>query len=426
MTYRADGPAVMLAESSSIFPAQLAAFWRTKGIESVIVTARADAPPALPDGTRVVRSLDYETRATRRLTRRLLNPVLYRLERRVPRYRERFTRRTGLSADTELYVPHFAQYVRDAWPVARAARSLGPRFVFGHEATTYGPPTALCRGIPRIIFPWGGDVFTYCESSPYLFAMTKLSLRAADLVVPSSATGARHISERFGVPAERVQAVSWGVDRERFKRADAARRRAVCERWGIDPGATVFLNARRFHPVWGGPAVLEAFMRLASEYPSAHFILLGGAGSERFTGPARARLGAEGLLPRFTLLEGNAPLEVCAELMSVSDVFASAMGLADMRSFSVLQAAAAGGAPVVSDLPEYREMERQGFAAAFVPPGDAEALAGALRAFARDPAGARRLAERNEAYLAEHEDYPTQMNKLLGLIEGVCARYAAG
>jgi len=31
---------------------------------------------------------------------------------------------------------------------------------------------------------------------------------------------------------------------------------------------------------------------------------------------------------------------------------------------------------------------------------------------------------RNEVYIAEHEDYPTQMDKLLKLVEGVCADYA--
>src|SRR5690349_24329923 len=144
----------MLAESTSIFPAQLAAYWRTKDIESIIVTMRPDAPDSLPDGTRVIRSGGYETKQTR-LAARVMSPLLYRLERTVPYFKKRFTRITGVNSDTELRLPYFASYVVNAWPLARAALMQQPRFVFGHEVVTYGPATALCRGVPRIIFPWG-------------------------------------------------------------------------------------------------------------------------------------------------------------------------------------------------------------------------------------------------------------------------------
>jgi glycosyltransferase involved in cell wall biosynthesis len=425
MKYKGDGPAVMLCDYTSIFPAQLATYWRSKGIEAVLVTDRSDAPPALPDGTRIVRSCEYETRLTRTVARRVMSPILYRLENTVPRFKRRFTRITGVSTDTQLWMPNFVTFLTGAWPTARAALAQRPRFVFGHEATSYGPATALCRGVPRIIFPWGGDVFAYAEASPYHFAMVKLSLRAADLIVPSSTTAARHISERFGVAAEKVRAVSWGVDRRTFKRADAERREAVCARWGIDPGSTVFLNARRFRPIWGAFTALEAFMRLAAENPSTHFVLFGGLYTEEFTGQARAKLEEAGMLSRFTLLEGDAPLELCAELMSISDVFVSLMGRGDMRSVSVLQATAAGGVPVISDVPEYREMERQGFAARFVEPDSVEDVLAALRFCISNPEEARAMATRNDVYIAEHEDYQRQMDKMLGLIDAVCDDYAA-
>jgi len=422
--YRRDGPAVMLCEPTSIFPTQLAAYWRTKGIEVVFVTHRDDAPRVLLDGTRVVHARDYETRRTKKITRRLISPIVYRLERTVPRFKRRFNRITGLSADSELWLPHFASYVTEAWPTAMAALAQRPRFVFGHEVTSYGPATALCRGVPKIIFPWGGDIFTYAESSPYHFALVKLSLRAADLIVPGSTSAARHIRERFGLAPEKVQPVPWGVDRQRFKKADARRRQSLCAKWGIDPGATIFLNPRRFRPMWGAFVSLEAFMRLAAELPSSHFILLGGISSEDYMLQAKAELEKERLLNRFTLLDGNVSLDVCAELMSISDVFVSLLGRGDMRSSSVLQAAAAGGVPVVSDNPEYREMERLGFAGLFVRPDSVEDVLRALRFFVQNPEKASEMAALNGTYIAKHEDYHKQMDKMLSLIDAVCADYA--
>ena len=420
MKYHANGPAVMLGDSTSFFPAQLASCWRSRGIDVVMVTHRYDAEPALADGTPVVKSRDYETRVTRGVTGRMMSPVLTRAERLVPRFKDRFTRITGVSADTELWLPYFAEYVTVAWPTVRAVRAQHPRFVFGHEVISYGLATALCRGVPRIIFPWGGDVFTYAESSPFHFALTKFCLRAIDLIVPSSTTAARHISERFKVSPEKVKAVSWGVDRKKFQKAEGEERRRICAKWKIDPEATIILNPRRFRPDWGAFVSLEAFLKIASEYPRTHFILFGGLGTQKFTDEARTKIADRGLSSRFTILEGEASLDVCAELMSVSDVFVSLLGRGDMRSASVLQAAASGAAPIIADNPEYREMEKMGFQALFVAPGNVEEVIAAIRVYLDDP---DRL-KRNDEYLARYEDYETQMTRMLELIESVCERYA--
>lgn len=423
MKYHANGPAVMLGDSTSFFPAQLASCWRLKGMDVVVVTHRLDAASALQDGTRVIKSRDYETRMTRGVTGRMISPVLTRAERLVPRFKERFTRITGVSADTELWLPYFAEYVTAAWPTVRAVRAQRPRFVFGHEVTSYGLPTALCRGVPRIIFPWGGDVFTYAESSPFHFALTAFCLRTVDLIVPSSTTAARHVSERFKVSPEKVKAVSWGVDRKKFKRAEGDERLRVCAKWKIHPEATIVLNPRRFRPDWGAFVSLDAFMKIATEYPHTHFVLFGGLGTKTFTDEAHVKIAERGLSSRFTMLEGEASLDVCAELMSVSDIFVSLLGRGDMRSASVLQAAAAGAAPIIADNPEYREMERTGFRALFVAPGSVEEVVEAIRSYLDDPLKARAVVAENDDYLARHEDYGRQMDHMLGMIEDVCARY---
>lgn len=423
MKHKNDGPAVMLCEPTSVFPAHLAAYWRAKGMEVVLVTHRHDAQPSLPDGTPIIRSSEHETRWSRNVRRRLIAPLLYRLERTVPRFKRRFTRITGVPADSEFWMPYFAEYVAAAWPTAKTAQALRPRFVFGHEVTTYGLATALCRGVPKIIFPWGSDVLSYAESSPFHFALTKYALRAADIIVPSSTIAAQHIRERFGVRSEKVHPVSWGVDRQRFKKADDVQRQVLCAKWKISPEATVILNPRRFQPAWGGFLALEAFMQLALENPLTHFVLFGGIHSEKYTNQARAKIEERGLSSRFTLLEGFAPWADCIELMSISDVFVSLLGRFDMRSVSVLQAAAAGAVPVIAEHSEYREMERLGFAALFVQPDSVDDTIRALRFCVQNPEKMRDMRARNDRYLAQYEDHPTQMNRLLTLIDEVCARY---
>jgi len=73
------------------------------------------------------------------------------------------------------------------------------------------------------------------------------------------------------------------------------------------------------------------------------------------------------------------------------------------ESFGVvlLEAMAAGAAVVASDLPGYRNVGRDGVDSLLVPPGEVDALAGALRKVLEDDALRRRLVEAGRRRAAE-------------------------
>lgn len=415
------GPAVMLGNADSIFPRHLASYWRSLGMDVVIVTWNQGQSETLPDGTRIIRSCEFQTPGTHRWSRQMFN-VFQSIERLiVPLFRHRYRKKTGRLG--EPWVPYLIPFLREAFPVVRAVRSLKPQFVFGHEVSTYGIPTAFCKGVPKILFPWGGDIFLSAETSPFFYYLIKFSLQRADLIIPSSTTGAHHICERFNIPASKVRAVSWGVDRELFKKADERRREAICLKWGIDPRSRIILNSRRFHPMWGCFMALDAFTRLANEIPAIHFIMLGGVRTEPHMQQARVEITKAGLSSRFSFIEGDVPLNIVAELMSISNIFVSLLGRGDMRSGSVLQATAAGGIPVISDLPEYREMGRLGFSGFFVNPEKAEDVLKALLFCLQHPEKMREIRIQNDDYIAKYEDNKKQMDELLRMIEEVCLKY---
>lgn len=415
------GPAVIIGNPSSIFPRQLASYWRCRGMDVVIVTHSWGGEEALPDGTRILSSAAHETSLSRKQLA-ILSMILKQVERAdLIIEKNRYRQAMGAKAD---YRPAFTGPVVGGISIARFVRSLRPRFVFGQEAFAYGLATALCFGFPKILMPWGGDIYRYAETSILAFAMVKYALQHVDLVCPGSAVAARHICTRYRVPEHRVHAVPWGVDQQMFAKADRDERRRICRKYDINPGAMIFMNARRFRPEWGCDLALEAFIRLAEEYPSFHFVMLGGLGTEPYVHAARHQLIRRGLEHRFTLFEGDIPLSDCAELMSVSDVFVSLMRTRDMGSASILQAASAGGAPVLRDQEEYRKMERLGFRALFVVNvEDVESVVDALRSYADNQELRQDFVNRNQVYLTKYEDYDRQMRKLLDLIDEVCDAY---
>ena len=423
MSYaRENGPAVILADATSVFPAVLAQHWRSRGLEVIVVSRDVSQDTRLADGTPVVSSLPFEGRALWKV-RQWLGPLLQRFESSVVKaFKRRFRARTGKDEPTP-YECRFVNHYFATLPLASAVRAQRPRFVFGQEVAAYGLPTVLCRRIPKILFPWGGDVFNAAESSPFLSGLIRCALRRADLIVPSSFTAAEHIAKRFQVPADKVQPISWGVDLQRFRKADPERRRQICAQWGIDPAATVCLNARRFQPDWGCFTALEAFLRVAASSPKAHFVLLGGAGVEDNVRAARAKVEQAGFAPRFTLIGHDLPLAACSDFMSISDIFLSLMGRGDMRSSSVLQAAAAGGYPIIADAPEYRAMERLGFEATFVNQYHAEEVARAVSDCLLRPERRLSAVAHNQKYLSRYEDKDVQMDRILERIDAVCERY---
>lgn len=183
-------------------------------------------------------------------------------------------------------------------------------------------------------------------------------------------------------PRERVRVVPNGCDvaaDRRFPGLSAAR-----------PPRVVY--AGQLYP-WKGVDVLVEAMALV---PEARLVVLGGLEGEADLARVRAKVDERGLLGR-TEMPGTLPqAQVAGELARASVVavpfLRTAMTERHTSPLKAFEAMAAGRPLVVSDLPSSREFLRDGRDALLVPPGDAAALAAALRRVLSDAALAERLA----------------------------------
>jgi glycosyltransferase involved in cell wall biosynthesis len=419
---QARGPVVIIGNPASLFPRHLAALWRSWGMDARIVTRRWNGDSILPDGTPVMASGGHEG-PLRRRSYRVLEGLLRQVESRIyARQRDRYEAAMG---SEKSYRPFASPWIVDALSISRFVRALRPQFICGQEVFAYGLATSLSRGFPRVIMPWGGDVYMYSETTSLAFALVKYALRHVDLVVPGSALAGEHLQSRFGVPRDRLHVGGlWALDKERFQRATAEENLRIRARFTIGPDDLVVMNVRRFFPAWGSDLALRAFCRFAKEWPSSHFVLLGGAGTEAYVAAARETLAREGLTSRFTLFDGDLPLADCAALMSISDICVSLMRERDMRPLaSILEAACAGGAPVLGDQPEYRAMERLGFSALFARSEDPDSAVEAIRQYASSADLRQAAVAQNATYIREHEDGREQATSLLRKVTSLCDAY---
>jgi glycosyltransferase involved in cell wall biosynthesis len=152
------------------------------------------------------------------------------------------------------------------------------------------------------------------------------------------------------------------------------------------------LYAGQLYP-WKGVDVLVEAMRAV---PEARLVILGGLRGEADFARVQAAVERAGLAAR-TELPGTRPqVEVQDELRKASVVVApflrTAMTERHTSPIKAFEAMAAGRPIVASDLPSSREILRDGETALLTPPGDARALAAAIRGLVLDTARAERLA----------------------------------
>lgn len=405
--------AVVLGECDSLFVQSLSREWMERGIAVTVVTRNYKAKQ-FDANIPVVSCHGYRSNTCKVL--RCVNPLLRWVERNWPKwFLSRYQRVTGKKAP-ESWEHFWVDAFWDSFSCVAAVRAIQPDFVFGQEAAAYGYATAKCNWIPRVLFPWGADIFYSAETSPFAGHLVKTAVRKCDLIVPTSSRAGRYLIDHLGANPEKVHAVSWGVDLTTFQRAASQERAVFLSELGFAEDAVVLMNCRRFLPMWGAFETLDAFLAIATKYPMTHFVLLGGAGTEVYTAEAAKKLQAAGLSDRFHLIEGNVSLQRCGQLFSISDISVSLLGRGDMRSSSVLQAAAAGGVPVLAESDEYRVMEKQGFHACFVDRNSNQQIQQTLEDLVKQPDLRDQIRQANRTYLESTEDSVLQMNGLLRLI----------
>lgn len=190
-----------------------------------------------------------------------------------------------------------------------------------------------------------------------------------------------------------VEVVYNGIDPAPFDAVDprAARARLVADAGLRDdqPIVGVFSRLAR----WKGQHVLVEALR---SVPNLQAVIVGGAlfGEDAYEAQLRADIAAAGLEDRVRLLGFRRDVP---SLMKAVDVVAHTSTAAEPFGRVIVEGMVAGKPVVAMRAGGAMELIRDGETGLLVPPGDAAALADALRQLLADPTRAARLAERGEA-----------------------------
>ena len=216
-------------------------------------------------------------------------------------------------------------------------------------------------------------------------------------------------------PAARVEVIPvYGVDVERFvERGDRA---AIRRQQGLPAAGAILFSSSRVAPEKDTATLLDAVAALAREGRDIHLLHRSG-GYRAFVEEARRRgiadrvIATDAVDPRRTLPLDYAAADVCIQA-------SRAEGL----GFSVLEALACGTPVVASAVGGLMETIRDGDTGWAVPPGDATALAAAIRDVLDNPGEARRRAAAGSTMVRAEFDSRIVFARLAAVLSGSCDR----
>jgi glycosyltransferase involved in cell wall biosynthesis len=216
--------------------------------------------------------------------------------------------------------------------------------------------------------------------------------RVSRIIAVSGAV--RDVLAEYGVDPSRVEVIYSGTDPMRFHPGvDGGGAR---DELGISRDAVVVGKIANFYHRWKGhDTFLEAAAILAADRPTLRFLLVGHETDAPKTQAITERLGLEG-----RVIAAGFRRDV-PEMIAALDVSVNSPRSGEGLSGAVRESMAMGRPVVATDVGGNRELVADGETGLIVPPGDPEALAGAIASILDDSALAARLSENGARFVRE-------------------------
>lgn len=295
------------------------------------------------------------------------------------------------------------------WRVLRYGFQWRPHLVHGHmhEGALIGGLLARLLRVP-LVFDFQGSLtgemldhgFVRRDSPAFRgwTALERFICRLPDTILTSSVQAGQLLRDQFGVAGERIAALPDCADLDHFAPGVASpEAQATLRRlFGIPPDRQVVAYLGLLAEYQGTEHLLQAAARLKAAGDDVHFLIMGYPKVDYYSALARQM----GIDDRVTLTGRvdyyrDAPLYLSLGEVAVSPKFSVTEGSGKVLNYMAM------GQPVVAyDTPVHREYLADD--GVYVPPGDVDALAGAIRELLADPTRRQELGRALRQRAASH------------------------
>lgn len=278
--------------------------------------------------------------------------------------------------------------MRTLGTLIRLFRRERPSVVHTHtsKAGVLGRIAAWIAKVPVVVHTPHGHVF-YGHFGPFqswLFLQIErvLSRITHRLIALTEAERQDHLDRSVG-RSDQFAVVPSGIDRERFRRARIHGKQQP-DWFGCPPDALVVGSVGWLTDIKGHAYLIEAIAKLKRDFPVLHLVIVGSGDRHEVL---VQQAGSAGLSNAVHLLGHREDVEVC---LSGMDLFVLP-SLNEGMGRALIEAMAAGLPVIASRVGGIPAVVRHELTGLLVPPGDAGALAAALRRLLDQPEWAAQL-----------------------------------
>jgi glycosyltransferase involved in cell wall biosynthesis len=286
------------------------------------------------------------------------------------------------------------------------AAAFKPDVVHAQYLTSYGFLAAAAGMRPLVVTAWGSDALVSPRESRLARWLAGRALRSADAVT----TVAEHMNAAviaLGAPADRVQAVPFGVDTALFRPPATP---------PATPPPLRIVSTRNFAPVYSVHTVVEAACLLQARGLVLALDLVGAGPLEA---ALRAQVQAAGL-QAVTTFHGHVSHPQLVALLGAAHVFVSS-AVSDGNNVSLNEAMACGCLPVATEIAANAQWITHGRNGLLFPPGDAAALAEAIDRAAADAPWRAAAALVNRGIVEERADWRANVQCMRAIYDRLMA-----
>jgi glycosyltransferase involved in cell wall biosynthesis len=287
----------------------------------------------------------------------------------------------------------------------RVVRRLAPDIVHAHYATSAGLAAYICGVHPYIVTAHGTDVTRGVRSVVWRPILAKI-FKHAHWVNPVS-DELREMVLDLGIPREKVETLTLGIDTKRFSfqppkpRGPSTPLRCIC--------------TRQFEKVYDHRTIIIGMAILAKQGLDFRLTLIG-------DGSLREQLRSlainQGIAGRTTFV-GAVPNSRLPELLANQDIYLSA-SRSDGTSLSLLEAMASGVYPVVSEITANSVWIKHSYNGLLHKAANPQSLAEQVSNTIRTPESIRAALQYNRELVVKSGDRTNNMSRLEEIYRSQC------
>ncbi len=320
-----------------------------------------------------------------------------------------------------LFPRPFGNNVYKALPYRREVRRIKPDLVHGFEALGYGFALAHCGQYPKVLTPWGNDLYDWPKRSRIARWLVRSALQGADAISTNHPGLASSLGREFGIAGDKIVAFSWGVDLTVFRQDYAGEVEALRRELEIAADALVVVSNRQMNAYWGIEEIVRAVPRVVEEFPAVVFVFLRGSGSADYESTMRRLAEEKRVAQNVRFVSEFVSPRQMAVFLNMAHVFVS-VPYTDLLSISVLEGMACGAIPVLSELEAYKTRVQDGENGFYVPVRDTTAVAEQVIYCLKHPELRERIAKQNREIIIVQDNWETNVQAMEALYQQLIAR----